>query len=95
MSGITPVDPVAYAFASERRLSQRHYAEDNFDQAVDAAMELIVMAGFDPEDSDAYGMEMSDHTQTLLTMALMRCPQLADRILGHTDDGSRIVLEQD
>jgi hypothetical protein len=90
--GITPVDPVAYAFASEQRLAFKHHADENFEQALEAAIELIDMAGFGPEDSDAYGKEMSDHTQTLLTMALMRCPQLAERILGRADDG--VVIGQ-
>lgn len=92
--GITPVDPVAYAFASEMRLSRKHHADENFEPAIEAAIELIGMGGFGPEDSDAYGKEMSDYVQTLLTAAFMRCPQLAERILGRADDGYSIILEE-
>lgn len=55
-------------------------AETLIDGAQEAAIELIVMAGFDAQDSDHFGAEMSDIVQTLLTIVMVRCPQMADRI---------------
>jgi hypothetical protein len=49
--------------------------------AQEAAIKLLEMAGFDAQDSDHFGDEMGDVVQTLLTIAMMRCPQLAERIM--------------
>lgn len=60
-------------------------AQVRVDDAADAAIALIVEAGFDSSDSDLFGNEVSDVLQTLLQIAMMRCPQLADRIMGRDD----------
>jgi hypothetical protein len=64
------------------------------DAAQEAAIELITMAGFDAQDSDHFGSEMGDVVQTLLTVVMMRCPQLADRITGVDPDVNIVGLEQ-
>lgn len=61
--------------------------------AREAAVELIIMAGFDGSDSDHLGDEMGSTVQTLLTVVMLRCPQLADRILGK-DNIVQIVQEE-
>lgn len=59
-------------------MTQQHFDPDVVEVANEAAIELIANAGFDAQDSDQLGSEMSDHVQTLLAMAILRCPELAD-----------------
>ena len=56
---------------------------DAFDAASEAAIEAIICAGFDGEDSDQLGQAMSDDVQTLLTLAFVRCPALIE-VFTHT-----------
>jgi len=51
------------------------------DEAQQAAIELIIMAGFDAQDSDYFGAEMGDTVQSLLTVVILRCPQLRNRLI--------------
>ena len=55
-------------------------ASEITDAAQEAAIKLLEMAGFDAQDSDHFGAEMGDVVQTLLMIAMMRCPQLAERV---------------
>jgi hypothetical protein len=57
------------------------------DGAQEAAIQLITLAGFDAQDSDHFGAEMSDIVQSLLQIVMIRCPQLADRLTGVDSDG--------
>jgi len=64
-------------------------AETVIENAVEAAIKLLFMAGFDAQDSDHFGDEMGDSAQTLLTMVMMRCPELATKVL----DASNAALD--
>ena len=66
---------------------------DQIDQSVEAATRLIEMAGFDLSDSDHFGAEMGSVVHNLLATAMMRCPQLARRILCEDQD-VQIVTEE-
>lgn len=62
------------------------------EECQEAAIELIIMAGFDCDDSDAFGFKMGDRVQRLLEVVMAMCPQLRERIIGQADD-VRIVAE--
>ena len=51
---------------------------DELAAAMEAAIDAIVQAGFDSQDSDHLGSEMCEDVQTLLTLAFIRCPELMD-----------------
>ncbi len=46
------------------------------DVAEDMAIQLITDAGLESESQDALGVVVSDDVQTLLILALTRCPEL-------------------
>jgi len=50
--------------------------EEDFDAASEAAIEAIISAGYDMDDSDQLGVPMGEDVQTLLTLAFARCPEL-------------------
>lgn len=78
---------------------QREDELDQIDRATEAAERLIEMAGFDKDDSDHFGAVMggaygaAGPVHSLLAIAMMRCPQLALRILGEDED-TQIVTEE-
>lgn len=51
-----------------------------YEDAQKAATELIFLAGFDEQDSDNFGAEMGDVVKSLLTVVMLRVPQLAQRL---------------
>src|SRR6478735_1999623 len=55
--------------------------ENTVESAAEAAIKLIILAGFDEQDSDYFGAEMGDIVQSLLTVVMLRCPQLRDRLI--------------
>jgi hypothetical protein len=50
--------------------------------ANEAAISLLVKAGYQPTDKDATGKMVEDEVQTLLMIALLRCPKLVDLLLA-------------
>lgn len=75
MPDFTPINEI------QRRLYEKtkdtdQLTEADFDAATEAAIEAIAAAGFDADDSDLLGAEMSSHVQALLTLAFVRCPEL-------------------
>lgn len=64
----------------------REEEEVQIETAHEAADALITMAGFDNDDSDHFGATMGSVVHSALSIALMRCPQLAERLMGYADD---------
>lgn len=65
-------------------------SDEEMDSAQEAAIELIVLAGFDEGDSDHFGAEMGDIVQSLLTVVMLRVPQLRDRL-----NSKSVIIEED
>jgi hypothetical protein len=64
-------------------LRESEVSESELDHATEAAIELIILAGFDEGDSDHWGAEMGDIVQSLLTVVMLRVPQLRERLTDH------------
>lgn len=63
--------------------TQQYFTPDAVDDATQSAITLIAQAGFDEQDSDQLGDACGDVLQTVLTIALLRLPQLDEQ----HDDG--------
>jgi hypothetical protein len=58
-------------------------SDGDFEDAREAAIQLLIMAGFDESDSDNWGAEMGDVAQSLATVLMLRVPQLRQRIFDN------------
>jgi uncharacterized protein (UPF0276 family) len=77
----------------ETHMRSAYLSEDELEDCREAAIDLIVMAGFDQDDSDHQGDSMDNVVQSLLMVVMARCPQMRDRILGKDAD-CKIVAEE-
>lgn len=62
-----------------------------YDAASDQAIDLLTGAGLTPDDLDRFGVAIEGDTQSALTMALVRAPQLAgylEKVTGLKPDDS-------
>lgn len=57
-------------------------AHQMYHAAGDAAIDLLVASGYDSQDSDQWGQEIGDLVQSLLTVVILRAPDLAEHLLG-------------
>lgn len=64
----------------EGHTTRSDVSDGDFEDAREAAILLLQMAGFDEQDSDNWGADMGDIAQSLATVLMLRVPQLRQRI---------------
>jgi len=81
---MTNLNPLAdYANTTVRALGADQHADNYtdeganaYDGASDLAIDLLSTAGYEVDDPDALGADVTDDVQTLLILVMMRAPKL-------------------